>query len=93
MASSAPKIPRRLRIAVLPWLALQIAAVPFVAGVYGVLEGWLAVEGSEQWWPLTPVAEPLTAEDAAAILGAYDLTGPGLVEARRLNDSGPRTRP
>lgn len=39
------------QIALVPWLALQLAAIPVVAGVYGVLEGWLAVAGSEQWWP------------------------------------------
>ena len=37
-----------------PWLCLQLAAVPVVSGVYGVAEGWLAVAGSHQWWPLTP---------------------------------------
>lgn len=81
------------QIAVLPWLSLQVAAAPVVAGVYGILEGWLAVDGSDQWWPLTPVKRPLTAEDAAAILGAYDATGPGVVDARPLNEPGHRTRP
>jgi hypothetical protein len=74
----------------LPWLAMQLAAMPFVAGVYGVLEGWLAVDGAEQWWPLTPVKRALTAADAAAVLGAYDITGPSLVQPRPLND---RSRP
>ena len=80
------------QVVVLPWLSMQLAAIPFVAGVYGLLEGWLAVDGSKQWWPLTPVQAALTAEDAAAILGAYDLTGPGVVDARPLNEPGPRTR-
>ena len=52
---------------------------PTVAALYGIAEGWLAVEGSDQWWPLTPQRRPLTAADAAAILGAYDMTGPGVV--------------
>lgn len=78
------------QIALVPWVALQLAAIPFVAGCYGLLEGWLAVEGSDQWWPLTPVKRALTAADAAAVLGAYDITGPGLVDARVLND---RSRP
>jgi hypothetical protein len=69
-----------------PWLCLQLAAVPSVAGVYGLAEGWLAVPGSNQWWPLTPPKQPLTAEDAATILGGYDITGPALLDARRLND-------
>lgn len=79
--------------AVLPWLAMQLAAAPFVAGVYGVLDGWLAVEGSAQWWPLTPSKKPLTAEDAAAILGAYDMTAPAVVEARPLNENRQETWP
>jgi hypothetical protein len=81
------------QITVLPWVALQLSAMPVVAGVYGVLEGWLAIDGSDQWWPLTPVKQPLTAEDAARIFGAYDLTGPGLVDIRPLNEPGQRTRP
>lgn len=80
------------QIAVLPWLAMQLAAIPFVAGIYGLLEGWLAVAGSDTWWPLTPVKQPLTAADAAAILGAYDITGPSVVDAKPLNEPGPRTR-
>ena len=75
-----------------PWLCLQLAAVPVVSGVYGVAEGWLAVSGSEQWWPLTPPKPHLTAEDASAILGGYDITGPGLLDARRLNEPGERSR-
>jgi hypothetical protein len=76
-----------------PWLCLQLAAAPAVAGFYGIAEGWLAVPGSEQWWPLTPPARPLTAEDAATILGGYDITGPALLDARRLNEPGERFRP
>jgi hypothetical protein len=74
-----------------PWLCLQVAAVPTVTGVYGVVEGWLAVSGSRQWWPLTPPQRPLTAQDAAAILGAYDTTGPALLDEQRLNEPGERS--
>jgi hypothetical protein len=81
------------QVAVLPWVCVQVAAVPLAAGIYGIAEGWLAVDGSGQWWPLTPVKQPLTADDAAAILGGYDLTGPGVVDARPLNEPGQRTRP
>ena len=66
--------------------------VPTVAGVYGVAEGWLAVSGSCQWWPLTPPQRPLTASDAAAILGGYDTTGPALLDGQRLNEPGERSR-
>lgn len=81
------------QVAVLPWLCLQLVMIPTVAGVYGIAEGWLAVEGSGQWWPLTPVKRQLTAEDAAAILGAYDMTGPGVVDTWPLREPGERTRP
>ena len=81
------------QIAVLPWVCVQLTTIPTVAGIYGIAEGWLAVEGSDQWWPLTPVRQRLSAEDAAAILGGYDMTGPGVVDARPLNEPGERTRP
>ncbi len=75
-----------------PWLCLQVAAVPAVAGVYGIAEGWLAVDGSDQWWPLTPPKRPLSVEDATAILGGYDVTGPALLDAQRLNEPSERSR-
>jgi hypothetical protein len=72
------------QVVVLPWLCAQVAAVPAVAGVYGIVEGWLAVRGSDQWWPLTPPEPELTAEDAAEILGPYEITGPPVVEVQPL---------
>ncbi|GAC1412911.1 MAG: hypothetical protein NVSMB60_34380 [Mycobacterium sp.] len=81
------------QIALLPWLCLQVAAVPVVAGIYGIANGWLAVAGSEQWWPLAPVKRALTSEDAAAVLGGHDVTGPGLVDAHPLDEPGERTQP
>jgi hypothetical protein len=80
------------QIAVLPWVCQQLAATPVVAGSYGIAEGWLAVESSQRWWPLTPRQPQLSAEDAAAILGGYDLTGPGVVDAHPLGHCGQRTR-
>ncbi|MDT5347850.1 MAG: hypothetical protein QOH91_1137, partial [Mycobacterium sp.] len=44
------------------------------------------------WWPLTPPKRPLSVEDAAAILGGYDVTGPALLDAQRLNEPGERSR-
>lgn len=41
---------------VVPWLLAQIPAGFLAAALYGVLEGWLAIEGSSDLWPLTPVA-------------------------------------
>jgi hypothetical protein len=85
--------PTFAQILATPWLCLQLAAVPVVAGAYGVAEGWLAMAGSDQWWPLTPPKRPITSEDAAAILGGYDATGPALLDAQPLNQPGERSRP
>lgn len=60
-------------IVVAPWICLQVAAMPAAAGVYGVLEGWLAVAGSDRWWPLTERQRPITAREARAILGDYEI--------------------
>jgi hypothetical protein len=84
------------QVVLTPWLCVQLAAVPTVAGVYGLAEGWLAVPGSNQWWPHTPPKQPLSAEDAATILGGSgrwrDITGPALLDVRRLNEPGERSR-
>ena len=74
-----------------PWLCLQVATAPAAAGVYGIADGWLAVDGSDQWWPFTPPKRQLSVEDAAAILGDYDVTGPALLDAQRLNEPGERS--
>jgi hypothetical protein len=58
-----------MQMFVAPWLCLQLAAIPATAGVYGIAEGWLAVDGSDSWWPLMPPQRPITAQEAAAILG------------------------
>lgn len=79
---------------VLPtWLCAQFAATPAVAGLYGIADGWLAVAGSTQWWPLTPARRPIGRAEAAEILGGYDITGPGLLDARALGEVGERSRP
>ncbi|WP_122447350.1 hypothetical protein, partial [Mycobacterium pseudokansasii] len=40
---------------VLPWLLAQLPAAFAAAALYGLAEGWLAVDGSSDWWPLTPL--------------------------------------
>ena len=59
-----------------PWLAAQIPAVLLIAGLYGIAEGWLAVDGARDWWPMSP------AEDAEEIDFGFtqpdDRTGPGI---------------
>jgi hypothetical protein len=76
----------------LPWACAQVAAAPAIAGLYGIADGWLAVPGSLAWWPLTPHRHPITAADAAAILGAYDYTGPAAVDDQQLKEPGERSR-
>ncbi|WP_094287315.1 hypothetical protein [Mycobacterium lehmannii] len=82
--------PSLSQMVVVPWLCAQVAAVPAVAGVYGIAEGWLAIPGSDQWWPLTPPQRELTADDAAEILGHYEVTAPPVVEPQRLPEHGER---
>jgi hypothetical protein len=60
------------QIVVAPWVCAQVAAIPFMAGIQGIAEGWLGVQGSDQWWPLTPPRRPLTAQDATLMLGPDD---------------------
>jgi hypothetical protein len=76
-------------IAVVLWVCQQLSVIPAVAAIYGIAEGWLALQGSGRWWPLTPVCPRLTAEDAALILGGYDMTGPGVIDARPLAEPAP----
>lgn len=80
------------QVAVMPWVCLQFAAVFAVAGVLGIAEGWLAVAASRLWFPRTPPRHKLTSAQADDVLGGYDLTGPGLLDAHRLNTPGERTR-
>lgn len=80
-------------IVVTPWLCVQVAAAPVFAGLYGIAEGWLAVTGSDQWWPLAPPKRPMTADDAALILGPCDTTGPALLDAHPLPEPGERSHP
>ena len=60
------------QIVVAPWLCLQLAAIPVAAGIYGIAEGWLAVDGSDRWWPLTLPKRSITAEEASTILGDFN---------------------
>ena len=62
---------------VMPWLLAQIPATLLAAGVYGVLEGWLAVDGSSDWWPLMPVAADV---DDDVFLGARDVAMPTVLD-------------
>ena len=75
-------------VLMVPWMLAQIPAVFLVAAVYGVLEGWLAVDGSTQWWPLTPVAAEI---DDDLILGPGDVSMPTVLDPPP--QGKPRTAP
>lgn len=77
-------------VVVTPWICIQLASAPFIGGVYGILEGWLAVRGSDQWWPLTPPKPAIDLDTAIDILGPLDTTGPGLADVVPLPYSGER---
>ncbi len=62
---------------VAPYLTAQIPATFAAAGIYGVLNGWLAIDGSASWWPLTP---PPLAVDFNLALEPDDLTAPAVFE-------------
>lgn len=68
-----------------PWLLAQVPAALLTAGVYGMLEGWLAVDGARDWWPMRP---PAAAEDVDFGFEADDLTGPGIFPVRREDPPG-----
>lgn len=70
-------------VLVTPWLIAQIPATFLTAAVYGILEGWFAVDGSTDWWPLTPMAADV---DDDLILG------PGYVPMPTVLDPMPSTR-
>lgn len=69
-----------------PWLAAQIPAALFVAGVYGIAEGWLVVDGARDWWPMSPDEE---VEDIDfGFLQPDDMTGPGVFPTYRDDPPG-----
>jgi hypothetical protein len=62
-----------------PWLAAQIPATFLIAGLFGIVEGWLAVPGALQVWPRKLAPLQMNAVDAAEVLGAEDITSPSLI--------------
>ncbi|MFA4085331.1 hypothetical protein ONA92_26920 [Mycobacteroides salmoniphilum] len=76
-----------------PWLAAQIPALFLFAGMYGIVEGWLAVPGSLQAWPGKEAAIEMNAVDAAEILGADNITPPPLIKSAPVPQPGSMTLP
>lgn len=73
----------------IPWLLAQVPATFAAAAAYGVLEGWLAIDGSSDWWPLTPAQRDV---DDNLILGPAPLPMPTLLDpaATARPDDAPR---
>ncbi|BBY96384.1 hypothetical protein MGALJ_60530 (plasmid) [Mycobacterium gallinarum] len=61
----------------IPWLLAQVPATFASAAAYGVLEGWLAIDGSSDWWPLTPAQRDV---DDTLILGPAPVSMPTLLD-------------
>ncbi|GLD15584.1 MULTISPECIES: hypothetical protein [Mycobacterium] len=72
--------------AAIPWLLAQIPATLLTAGVYGILEGWLSVDGARDWWPMRPPDD--VDEIDFGFLQADDLTGPGVFPTHRESPPG-----
>ena len=74
--------------ALAPWLLAQLPAALLAAGIYGILEGWLAVDGARDWWPMRPPPED---DEIDFGLEADDLTMPGVFRTRAAGRLGERT--
>ena len=72
-----------------PWLLAQLPAALLTAGIYGILEGWLAVDGARDWWPMRPPPEN---DEIDFGLEADDLTMPGVFRHPR-RGAARRTHP
>lgn len=71
-----------------PWLLGQVPAAALAAGIYGILEGWLAIDGARDWWPMRP---PPSAESVDFGLQPDDITMPGVFASRPAPPVGERT--
>jgi hypothetical protein len=72
----------------LPWLLAQVPAVLLAAGMYGILEGWLAVDGARDWWPMRP---PPQRDEADFGWDSGDLTLTGIFDVHAQDQVGERT--
>jgi hypothetical protein len=71
-----------------PYLFAQIPAAALAAGVYGILEGWLAVAESRDWWPMRP---PPAHEVVDFGWEPDDMSLPGVFPTQATPDPGERT--
>jgi hypothetical protein len=71
---------RRIPIKMVRCHSSSTSAATFAAaGLYGILNGWLAVDGSATWWPLTPPPMPV---EFNLSLEPDDLTAPSVRNRR-----------
>jgi len=56
-----------------PFILAQIPATFAAAAIYGILNGWLAIDGAASWWPQTPPPLPV---ELTIPIGPDDLTAP-----------------
>jgi hypothetical protein len=71
-----------------PYLFAQIPATALAAGVYGFLEGWLAVAGSRDLWPMRP---PPAHQVVDFGWEPDDMSLPGVFPTQATPDPGERT--
>ncbi|SKO01989.1 hypothetical protein [Mycobacteroides abscessus] len=73
------------QLLIAPWMLAQLPAAFLAAGVYGILNGWLAVDGSAEWWPVTP---PTPEDDPTLVVfGPDEVSSPAIFQsARSIND-------
>lgn len=74
---------------IVPWLVAQIPATFATASIYGVLEGWMAIDGSTDWWPLTPAANDI---DDTLILGTAGIPMATVLDPQPSDDVDPLPR-
>jgi hypothetical protein len=71
-----------------PYLFAQIPATALAAGIYGILEGWLTVAGSRDWWPMRP---PPASEVVDFGWEPDDMSLPGIFPTQATPEPGERT--
>lgn len=72
---------------IVPWIVAQMPATLLAAGIYGIVEGWLAVDGSRDWWPMRPPEEAEIVDFGLNL----DPTSPGIFPTRAQRPVGDRT--
>ena len=73
-------------------LAVSVTFSPngklLAAGMYGILEGWLAVDGARDWWPMRP---PPERDEPDFGWASDDLMLPGVFDVYGQDEVGERT--